>query len=557
MIAATSLAAYWNSFAGPFVFDDIGTIRYNAAIRHLWTLNDVLFPAFQDSSSVLDRPLVNLTFLLNYEMSGPDVWSYHLVNLLIHITCGLVLMGIVRRTFLQPVLRAGFGPAALPLALMIAVLWVVHPLQTESVTYITQRCESLMALFYFLTLYALIRATEAGGKSYWLLVSVAACFLGAASKEVIFSAPLVVLLYDRTFIAGTFGKALRERKKYYLGLVCSWPFLFWMLKRAGLVDVVQWQRPEPYLLTQIHAVVHYISLALWPYPQVIDYGPPTMEDSSHLIMEAVILLILGVGTLFALRQVPTAAKSWPVLGFLGGCFFLILATTSSFVPTRDAMVEHRMYLPLAAIIALAVSGCYRRLAWRGMVPFLLVIPVWMTLTILRNQDYQSPLVLWGDTVAKRPLNGRAQENLALALMAAGRAAEALEHAEAGIRINPGDSMAHNNLGGILRHLGRIAEAREQYQLALEIDPRNAKAHTNQGILLAQEGKYPEASLEFQEAISCNPQDIEAYVSLGKILTGMGRFDEAMQKYEDALKIDPDYVPAQKGLAWLRQEQGVR
>ncbi len=144
------------------------------------------------------------------------------------------------------------------------MLWTVHPLQTEAVTYLAQRCESLMGLFYLLTLYSFIRATEQGSHSRWLLLSVMTCLLGTASKEVMISAPLTILLYDRTFVARTFWKALTERKAYYAGLACSWLFLAWMMARAGTrtdtVGHVPGLTPQIYILNQFHAIVHYLRL---------------------------------------------------------------------------------------------------------------------------------------------------------------------------------------------------------------------------------------------------------------------------------------------------------
>jgi hypothetical protein len=157
VFAALALLAYHNTFSVPFVFDDIPTIQENASIRSLAALGEVLMPNQAGGVTTSGRPVVNLSFALNYALSGYRVWTYHVVNLAIHFGAALCLFGLVRRTLRTPRLVARFGDAADVLALGIAGLWLLHPLQTESVTYIVQRAESLVSLFYLLTLYAFVR----------------------------------------------------------------------------------------------------------------------------------------------------------------------------------------------------------------------------------------------------------------------------------------------------------------------------------------------------------------------------------------------------------------
>ena len=203
LVIAAGLFAYHDSFTGAFVFDDVPSIPENATIRHLWPIWQCLSPPHGDRVTVEGRPLINLSLALNYALGGYNVWGYHALNLTVHILAGLTLLGIVRRTLLQPALRERFGTAANELALVVALLWTLHPLQTESVTYIIQRAESIVGLFYLLTVYCFIRAVDSPQCRLWYSLSVAACALGMASKEVMVSAPVMVLLYDRAFLSGS------------------------------------------------------------------------------------------------------------------------------------------------------------------------------------------------------------------------------------------------------------------------------------------------------------------------------------------------------------------
>ena len=203
-IIAVTVAAYWHSLDGEFMFDDRVWIVENPSIKHLWPLGDVLLPA--DAAHVGGRPIVSLSLAVNYALGGLDVRGYHAVNLAIHICAALVLFGVVRRTLVLPRLIARFGEAATPLAAIVALIWAVHPIQTEAVSYVIQRAESLVGLFYLLTLYCFIRgATARATKPLWYLACFVACLLGMATKEVMVTAPIVLLLYDRTFLSDRFG----------------------------------------------------------------------------------------------------------------------------------------------------------------------------------------------------------------------------------------------------------------------------------------------------------------------------------------------------------------
>ncbi|HEY8995225.1 MAG TPA: hypothetical protein VIM71_11225, partial [Lacunisphaera sp.] len=230
-IAGLSLVVglvYANSFTGPFVFDDLPAIADNPSIRRLRPLGAVLAPDLDGGVTVSGRPLVNFSLAVNYALGGKGVASYHATNLLIHMLAGLVLLGVVRRTLRRSssvVLRENAGSVGG----FTALLWLLHPLQTESVTYIVQRAEALMGLCYLLSLYGFIRATEATRPGRWFALSVMACLLGMACKEVMVSAPLMILLYDRTFVAGTFRAAWQHRWRYYLALAATWLVLAWLV----------------------------------------------------------------------------------------------------------------------------------------------------------------------------------------------------------------------------------------------------------------------------------------------------------------------------------------
>ena len=548
MLAA--LAAYYNSFPSPFIFDDLPAITENPTIQHF---RSALSPP-HNGSGVDGRPLVNLSLAVNYAIGGMQVGGYHAVNLAIHILAGLVLFGIVRRTLQQPVLKKRFGEAALPLALTVALLWTVHPLQTESVTCIIQRTESLMGLLYLATLYFFIRGTEARLSRGWHALAITTCALGMVTKEVMVSAPLIVLFYDRTFVAGTFREAWQRHKGCYLGLFGTWLLLGYLVvhmggsrgEAAGFGLTIT---PLTYALTQCQAIVSYLELSVWPHPLVLDYGTDVVQQVSAVAPQAVILTLLVAGTLFMLRY-------RPILGFLGAWFFAILAPSSSVVPlVTQTIAEHRMYLPLAAVITLGVLGLYALIGQRSVAAFFAIAVGLVLLTVQRNEDYRSAVAIWTDTVAKRPHNARAHTNLANELLQAGQPEEALEQSEEALRLEPDYADAHCNLATALFRLGQLTEAASQYDETLRLDADNAKAHYNLGNILAREGRMPEAIGHFEETVRLKPEDIAAHNNLANALFLADRVPEAIGRYEETLRLKPDFAEAHNNLGNALRQMG--
>ena len=508
-IVLAAVLAYRNSLDGPFIFDNLPAIVENPAVCHLWPIWRPLCPP-NNGRTVAGRPLLNLSFAVNYAISGVDVWSYHAANLAIHVLAGLLLFGILRRTF--------HDRNATLVAFAVALFWTIHPLQTESVTYIAERAESLAGLFYLLTLYCFIRGAMPGGRRAWYAAAVTACLLGMASKEVMVSAPLMVLLYDRAFLAGSFREAWRRRRGVYLALAATWLLLGWLVIAAGNrggtagfgegVKIGSWA----YLCTQFGAIVHYLRLCVWPHPLVLDYGAETVSLTLAVLLDAILVCLLALATLIALWR-------WPKVGFLGAWFFAILAPTSSIVPVASQVVaEHRMYLPLAAVATAVTLGVYDiccRLSRGGLVSRRSVGVVCVlaasvaavalgVVTHRRNADYRSELSIWQDTVDKSPRDDRARSNLGMALL----------------------------------ECGRFDEAIVQLQRALEINADVAGVHNNLGIIMARRGQMDEAIVHFQKAVDLQPGFVGALNNLGNALAAKNRFDEAMARLRQALKLSP-------------------
>jgi hypothetical protein len=256
---------------------------------------------------VAGRPLVNASFAINYAIGGLNTRGYHAVNLAIHLAAALLVFGIVRRTVARTDL-ARLPDTAAHVAFATALIWVVHPLTTEAVDYVTQRTELMMALFYLLTLYAAIRSA-ASPASPWSAIAIAACAAGMACKESMVTAPVVVVLYDRVFLFDSLRRAVRKRWPLYAGLAAGWIVLGVLLASgprvhsAGFASGVSaWT----YLLNQAAMILRYVKLAVWPQSLVIYYGwplPLTISDALPALLAVAALLGAAVA---AMARAPKA-----------------------------------------------------------------------------------------------------------------------------------------------------------------------------------------------------------------------------------------------------------
>ena len=553
LVLMAALAAYHNSFTAPFVFDDV-SIADTRELHQLWSLRLL---------ASTTRPLVQLSLALNYAIGGLNVVGYHAFNLAIHVLAAMALFGVVVRTLRTPRLGARWNDAAASVALAVSLVWAVHPLQTESVTYVVQRAESLMALSYLLTLYCVIRGADSSRPRSWYAAAVVACTLGMLSKPVMVTAPITVLLYDRTFLACSWGRAWRERQALYAGLAATWILLASLLaghheSAATAGFAMRDLTALGYARSQPGVILHYLRLAFWPRGLVLDYAWPVANGVGAVAFPALALAGLGSLTLWSFRRQRE-------LGFLGATFFLVLAPSSSVIPIKDLAFEHRMYLPLAALVALAIicgrlliQGAtlgvrFERRVTAGLTAALVVMLT--MLTVARNRDYRSAISMWTDVAVKRPVNARARNNLGDALFEEGKVEEAIAQLRTALQLDPAYAHAHNNLGRALAARGKYEEAQSHYGEALRLNPNYAEAQNNLGFALVEQGRYTEAQAHYGEALRLKPDYAEAQNNLGVALMRQGRLDEAMAHYAEALHLKPDYAEAYSNLGNALARQG--
>jgi Flp pilus assembly protein TadD len=546
LLSGAALVVYGTALGAPFVFDDRISVVQNPSITQLWPLwgedgaNGPLAP-LKDSVTA-GRPLVNLSLALNYYVGRLNPSGYHAFNLAVHVLSALLLCGIVGRALRLDFFGGRFAQSAGPLSLMVALVWELHPLQTDAVEYVSQRTELMMGFFYLATLYASLRywlAPSAGTQRGWLVIATVACTLGMACKEVMVTAPVVVLLFERTFIAGTFKDALRRSWPLYLGLGLGWVLLLALNyggPRSASAGFHVGFGPYVWWLTQAKILWMYLKLAVWPWPLVIHYEMPYLGTLA-MAWPWVLLGVLMLGG--------TALLLWRHMaaGFLGAWVLLILSPTLLVPLPSEMAAERRMYLPLAGLVCLAIIGGYVLLDWLRAIGLGAVGPT----------DTVPDDTVPDDTVPE----DKAPEDTA-------PADETLVDDQVTDAISPdahpteGNQPAHTwsttrltvvsacvlaAVFGVvsMRRLSAYRDLVTLWQDTAMHQPDNALVLTSLGAALTGAGRHEEAIQALQHAadLQSDSATLGIHKQWGAALSALGRTQEAIEQLQIALQIDPD------------------
>jgi tetratricopeptide (TPR) repeat protein len=545
-LVALGIIAYSNSFDAPLVFDDLLTVQTNSAVR---------FGEF-NWNPLSGRALLFITFTLNFLWTGQDVWSYHLVNLFFHLINALLLFFVADHIFHKAIPSAGHGRAQ---AFVAAGFFLLHPVQTESVTYISSRSELLSLLFYLAAFLFFIKWPE---RKVGFLVSlcVAVPFLLAlSSKETAISLPAVIFLYDFLFLSGASLRPLLSRWRFYLpfllGTIGAAYYIGTVTLRASIGSTLAGHLSSfHYFLTELRVIVRYVYLTFIPVGLNLDYDFRPSTNPFEIRVVASFVFLAAIACLgWVLR------KTQPVLSFAIFWFFLTLAPTSSFVPIIDLIFEHRMYLPLAGVcvaIPILLQVVARKLNdWFG-VPFrpgvyaAVLLAVLLLGTILRNHTWRDEVRLYQDVVAKSPYKARGHTGLAWALYKRGEYESAIQSLKQALILLPDKRNEFaDTLGNLYLKTGRFDDAANLFKetTSLISDPsRLALAYNNLGVtylhkwqaLKAKAKEMPDAQFREEAAQILVPAQ-EVFLKAVENDPGMSwAFDSYINATFDMGKADP-------------------
>jgi tetratricopeptide (TPR) repeat protein len=582
---------YSNTLTSPFVFDDVVYVIENPAVKDLSgylsaSQNDTL-PDHPGTfkKQYKNRILGHLTFALNYWIDGLNVKGYHLVNLLIHLLNSLLVYLLAYLTFRTPYLkqRTALDPAfniqtGNLTAFLCTLLFVVHPMQTEAVTYISQRLTSLATLFFLLSLVLYIKArlsvTPRRRYSYYC-ISLISVILAMKTKEISFTLPIVITLYEFFFFEDNLKKRVFYLMPFLLTMTIIPLTLLYSDSSGSLLKAISEASKETpqvsrsdYLYTQFSVIVTYLQLLLLPLSQNLDYDYPVYPSFfiPQVYLPFLLLLsifILGGYLFYRSRKKNSSSWYFRLIAFGIFYFFITLAVESSIIPISDLIVEHRVYLPsfgfflcAATTIIMLKSKLGEDLFVKTVLPaFLLLAIIFAVASYSRNAVWSNAILLWEDVVKKSPLKARPYFNLGKVYLDQKNFDAAIAALSTGIKINPAHAGAHYNLGISYQKSGRLNEAVSEYLIAGQLRPEHANTHNNLGLCYDRMGRLDEAALEFALAIKLNPFLVEPYNNLGITLYKQGRFHDAYNSFLQAVTLNPKNIDAHRNLAAYHAKRG--
>ena len=543
---------YANVLDAPFQLDGRDFIARNASIRDLRDVKAIwrYWPT---------RSLAFLSYALNYRLHGLLTPGYRVLNLLIHFGTACGVVWLIRLTLASPAVRERLiATQGGVIALLGGLIFVAHPVQTQAVTYIYQRPAAMACLFYVLSLclYAKARlVAEPGEKpasaSGWYAGSLVAAVLGMFTKEIAFTLPVMVVIYDFAFFP---GKASARWRRALPWLLCLSIIPLILLATRGVDLSSPESRPAhvpqeaigisraEYLVTQLRVLPAYLRLVLLPYGQNVDHGCPVSrslwEADAVAGLAFLAAALAGCVRVFRTRRVPAFCMLW---------FFVALSVESSVIPFRDVMVEHRLYLPmvgLSFLLPAAVLGAvperHRKAAAAALAGAVLCLAV---MTVSRNRAWLSERSLWADAARKAPHKARARQNLATAYVGIGAYRLAVRESAAALAIYPAYGLAYNTRAYARRRFGEIDGAIADFTRALALRPGLVSAHYNRGEAHVARGEPDKAIADYDRALELSPEWARAYYGRGRARGRIGQYDLAIADFTRALTLRPRYFMA--------------
>lgn len=548
-IAMWGVVIYSNTLTVPFVFDDLIYIHNNPILKE--PLNFARIIVFAPS-----RWIGFFTFAVNYYFGHWNTIGYHLVNLMIHIGAAICCYSLVLLTLRTPRLKNRPVEHKTALALLAALIFLSHPVQTEAVTYVWQRVESLAAFFYLLSLafYVKSRLDSNGEQPSFLLDSsssyVTSCLLAyacAMTKETAITLPAVMILYEMIFFKD-FSKRAKHvllRVVPFLCLVIVVPVL--ALKSPVVTKNVLYESPPAgaYVLTQTRVITTYLRLLVCPVEQNLDYDFPLSKSLLEPEVMGSLLLIISVVALGIFVR-----RSSPLIAFGIIWFFVTLLPTSSIVPLPDFIFEHRLYLPLVGFVfvligILVISGKRMRIVTTALIIMILIFSV---SAYRRNSIWRKDLTLWQDTVEKSPHKARPRANLATSYIKIEEYDKALAELSQAIALKPDYAVAHENVGVAYFHKKAYQRAIAAFQRAVELDPNQASTYYARGETYMRLGQNDLAIKDFQKALLINPSHLSARNNFGLMLAEKGEYLKAISEFETVVRLEPNHQEASFNLA---------
>jgi tetratricopeptide (TPR) repeat protein len=554
------LSLYGHTLKAPFYLDDVINIRDRLYAMTALSLNEVTTAAFKGFAA--RRPLANLSFSINYYLHGLRLPGYHWVNIVIHILNGALLCLFLFKTLTLPGQR---GTCRHPLwvALLSSLLWFVNPVETQAVTYVVQRMTSMATLFFMGAFILYVYGRTSRQKLHGALFFLSSFFcwiLSAASKEIAFTLPALVIVYEWLFFQDLNRTWLRKSVAWMIGIsgsLAAAAYLFYGYTPVGFFTEV-WQ-PRGFtalerLLTESRVVFFYISLIAFPHPGRLNLNHDFVVSRGLLDPLTTALSIAGLLALLILSVL--MLKRYRIIAFCV-IWFLANVALEAMAAGIELLFEHRVYLP-SMLFFLPFVWLLFRLEKPKLVSCLLlsVVAVFSFWTYQRNALWNDPVAFWQDAVRKSPAHYRGYANLGISYLHAEAYEAAQVDLEKALTLDPPyPTEVYVNLGLALVEQGQFEAARENLNRALSINENNYVALDLLGTVSRREKNYPEAILWYNRALENNPEFVPSYYNLATLHREMGNAEKAIEALQQAIALRPMSANVYSTLGLLRAEQG--
>lgn len=575
-LVAFTFIIYSNVLHGPFIFDDGMYISKNPQIKDI----SLLWPPSP-------RYLTFLSFALNYAAGGLDTFGYHLFNVAVHMANSVLVFALALMLFRTGVVKdRGLEEYALPGAIIASFLFAAHPVQTQAVSYITQRFASLTALFYLLSLasYLKWRTSSAGGRFFFYGIALLSAIAAQFTKETGFTLPAVIVLTEFAFFrpAGGLGKRLTALAPFLLTMAIIPALMFgpelFASDASGLSDTtrklqlrdLEMISSHDYMATQFRVMATYFRLLVLPVGQNIDYEYPLFTSffTPEVLFSALFVIFIFLSGVFLMVRGRGGSGHSLIAGYGIIFFFMAISIESSIIPILDVIYEHRLYLPnagAALFVSAMLIGLFetakRRfglkasaLTFSVAAAIILALPL-AAATWSRNNLWSDDILFWRDAAAKSPAKARVRNNLGNVLYKKGFTSEGMAEFRKAAELEPAFADARYNLGNAYKDLGLMEEAISEFEAAVNYQPGKMNARNNLGLSYYVTGRYEDSAEEFKTILKTNPDDYRARNNLGLAYSKMGRTEEAAAEFRAALSINPGFEDALNNLRYIELEKG--
>jgi tetratricopeptide (TPR) repeat protein len=571
LVVLVSCAVYSRALSNGFVYDDDAQVVENFWIRDFSFLPKLfltdVWKFYGEGTSNYYRPIMHVVYMINYHVFGLAAWGFHLVNILFHASVSIMVFLISSKLLGtsgshpsgSPSSRGEVGRLFTP-QLIAALLFAVHPINTEAVTWIAGLPELTFAFFYLLSLYLYMGGKDDGSPSATtLLFSAASFFIAALSKETALTLPIVLLVYDSVFQKGRV--LLVDRLRRYA------PYL----AVVGLYFAMRLNALETFAPLRRHtdlSVYQYVINVFPLFSQYLGKLLLPVNLSAYYVLHPIAALLTTRG-IFSL--VATAAFAGAMLlaarksrvAFFGLALIVIPLLPVLYIPGlgENSFTERYLYVPSAGFSLLIGLGILKATQkpgrrWAVVSAFCFILCLYTVGTVLRIPVWRDDYSLWADTLPKAPDGAIPQSLMGDVFLFSGQNDRAVEQYKAALRLKPNLVIAHTNIAVVYKNMGLIDQAIQELQTAIELNPSSAVAHASLGVMYNETGMKDKALDELHSALELNPYLPGAYVSLGDVYSSQGMIDEAIRQYQEGLRINPDFAEAYNNLGIAYASKGM-